>query len=166
MDVITTSVFKTLFEFSILNVFAISKSLENENLFKTSIWFPFEGDSCATTLLNIRVIDECEAIEFFDEITNDAHTTIQQKQYHSHSQSRLPETFHGCPLRVSCTASWAPYVMGDNTSIEQGFETFMLQTFSERLDLNLSFNVIDQNYVFSRFTPDDPTGFYTDLIKR
>lgn len=93
------------------------------------------------------------------------HTTIQQKQLQSHFQSRLPDTYHGCPLRVT-TPIWAPYVMGDNESVTEGFEVFMLQTFTERLDLNLSFNVIDQTEVFRQFTRDDPHGFYSDLIKR
>lgn len=170
MEVVVSGTFKLFFDYSILNVFVLIQNLDVDNLLQAFIWYPYDKNSCSNILSynNLEIIDECEklnATESFDD-TNTT-DTFELRELIAELPSRLPmdKKFHQCPLVVT-TPIWEPFVIGTREAATDGIEILLVNVIAEKLDMKVSFRVVDDATAFKEITDDEETGFYADLIKR
>jgi hypothetical protein len=173
-----------LFEYSVLNVNVMSHRF-NSNIIQTQTWFPYEGSNCADTILELRLIDECEYVEVdnpllgvdeVDENTEDEYGgdkdanenfrqyILRESHYFSDFGAKSPRNFHGCPLRVS-TSIWEPYVFGTVDKIQKGLEVRMIDAITSKLNMVPVYKVMSSEFPHLRVTNNNKTGFYADLMQ-
>lgn len=80
---------------SMLNVNLMYNSVET-NIVEMITWFPYEGVNCATRIINLRIIDQCE-YKMNSSNGSDANIVFLPKN----KAKKIPLTLHGCPLKVS-----------------------------------------------------------------
>jgi hypothetical protein len=167
-----------LFEYSMLNVNVMSQRF-NTNVIQTQTWFPYEGDNCANTILDLRLIDECEYAEDNDESedkdeeyddedekkvkSNETSIFVRESHYFSDFGEKSPKNLHGCPLKVS-TAIWEPYVVGTDEKIKAGLEVKMIQAITTKLNMVPVYKILPRGVPHLKITNNNKTGFYADLL--
>jgi hypothetical protein len=167
-----------LFGYSMLNVNVMSQRY-NTSIIQTQTWFPYEGHNCADTILNLRLIDECEYIEMDEPITDDREVVekeddeygeqskqylLRERHYFSDFGSKSPKNFHGCPLKIS-SSIWEPYVVGAAGKIEGGLEVKMIDAITSKLNMVPVYKIIPPEIPHLRVTNNNKTGFYADLLQ-
>ncbi|KXJ82458.1 hypothetical protein RP20_CCG013679 [Aedes albopictus] len=90
---------------------------------------------------------------------------FRETHFFSEYEPKLPKYFNNCPLKVS-TPIWEPFVVGNETSVEKGFEVLMIEAIAARLKLAPIYKIIETERATARITVDKDVGFYADLIRR
>ncbi|XP_062546287.1 uncharacterized protein LOC134212439 [Armigeres subalbatus] len=101
----------------------------------------------------------------FPDSSRNTEWVFREQHFFSEFEPKIPKYFNDCPLKVS-TAIWEPFVVGNGTSVEKGFEVLMIEAISARLKLIPVYRIIDGERATARITVNKDIGFYADLIKR
>ncbi|XP_055624912.1 uncharacterized protein LOC129767755 [Toxorhynchites rutilus septentrionalis] len=182
-DIEIRNALQKLFEHSVLNVNVMIQRY-NTSVMEVWTWFPYENGGCADNIAEIRLIDECELVqtqydltfeeEFLNETAENSTTPLpvqqtlwmfREKHYASDFGPKVPIDYNSCPLKIT-TSIWAPFVVGNETTIEKGLEVLMIETITARMKLIPVYTILDPQRASARITADNNTGFYADLIHR
>lgn len=177
LEVQTRRLLEELLENGMYNVNIMSRKYHT-NTIQVNTWFPYEGSDCGDKILKLRLIDECEYV--LDEPNVDSNATIPQndeeldkkkKKYkfvqrtYYRDWRKIPDTYNGCPLRVS-SGHWLPYTVYDpNEGFTKGTEVFMLQTMTQRMNMKPIYtlmNLTKMNYFGSK---KNALLFYSDILE-
>lgn len=124
-------------------------------------WFPYHNDSCASAVEYIFKIDECTVPRPNDKEAQGDMTIIE---FNQEKYPKVPNALHECPLKVS-TFIWEPFVVGRDT-IDSGLEIKMLETITKQMALRLNFTIMSNEIAWKKFSDDNQTGIYADLIQK
>lgn len=89
------NVLSELLSYNMLNVNLIYNKAES-NIVEMVTWFPYEGVNCASHIMDLRVIDQCEY-----EIDTSNSSVVNVVYIPKIKQEKIPPTLHGCPLKIS-----------------------------------------------------------------
>ncbi|GAB0100425.1 ionotropic receptor 87a [Sergentomyia squamirostris] len=170
----TRNILDELLKCGVYNVNIMSKRY-NTSVIQVNTWFPYEGVNCGDKIIDLRLIEECEYFpdESFDQ-ANDSEETdnspmnrksgFLMKSFHS-DWRKIPDTYNGCPLRVS-SGHWLPYtVYSRDKGFIKGTEVFMVETMSERMNMKPMYtlmNLTKMNYFGSK---NNAIDFYSDILE-
>lgn len=146
-----------------LNVNVIVNSLEITNQLDVFTWFPYQNESCAHQIENVKKIEECKVIE-----RNESGIVIRHNLIQSFNQEfypRIPKTLHECPLKITTFIN-EPYVVGRKNKIDKGLEILMVKVISERMNLKPIYNTIEQQRASKLITDNNITGIYSSLLQK
>uniref|UniRef100_A0A336M3L9 CSON011600 protein n=1 Tax=Culicoides sonorensis TaxID=179676 RepID=A0A336M3L9_CULSO len=147
-----------LFTYSAYNVHVLSQR-KDTYMIQSYTYFPYEADNCATSVKNIKLVDEC----FNEKESQYDPDNIRVVEHHQDLYPKIPKKLHKCQLNVSVFIQ-APYVLATNDEINRGIEILMLQQITNELDMVPVYNVLDKEVVNSLTTDDNETGIYSDIL--
>lgn len=124
-------------------------------------WFPYQDDGCAKNVGRIHTIDECTVPK-----TDFIGTEKKIESVNREMFPKLPNTLHGCEMRVSAF-TWAPFTVGSSRGrhIKSGLEFEMLKTITAQMKMNLVISIQNNSILPKRVTPNQ-TEIYADLIQK
>lgn len=155
----TIKVLNGLFLYSMYNVNVMSQR-QGSYVIQSHTYFPYESDNCATSVKNIKMINEC--FNEKEDQTDDENLRITK--YHEDQFPKIPRRFHSCHFNVSVSVI-APYVVEEYNTVEKGLEVLMLKQIAQKLDLTLVYRVISQELVNSFITPNRTGGIYSNILQ-
>lgn len=165
MNKLVRKVFELLLEYGIIYANAVYQMKDDPNKMEAMTWFPFKDECCASSVDSIYKIDECIVSENLNEKTGEVTKSKKFVEFNAHLYPKIPNTLHGCPMRVS-TFIWEPFVVGNDTWVESGVEILMLKTITSQMDMKLKFNILKDDVVSAKISADNETGIYADLIQK
>lgn len=150
-------IFQELFRYSMYNVNVLS---QRNRTVQSFTYFPYESDNCATSVKNVKKIDECvnEKIDVEDD------DLIKMESFHVDLFPKIPRRFHNCKWNVSVYPN-APYTVEENGVVTKGLEILMLKQIAQRLSLKLSYATLDAEVVNSFVTPNATHGVYSNILQ-
>lgn len=144
------SIFEILLEKEMLNVNVIY-SIYGTAKVQTETWLPYGNKSCARTVSNVLVIDECEN----NNETLKATPIVEVG-------NKIPENLVGCELRVSAATNWPPYSKFDfKTFTFRGIEVQLVKTLGEILEMKISIMYDNQ----TRANRVNGPEFYANILE-
>lgn len=155
----TDVVLKGLFAYSMYNVNVMSQR-KGTYVIQCYTYFPYEGNNCATSVKNVKMINEC----YNEKEDQKDEENLRVTYFHQEQFPKIPRRLHGCNLNVSVSVS-APYVVRVRNKIEKGLEVLMLKQIANEMDLTLKYKVIDQEIVNSFITANATRGLYSNILQ-
>lgn len=155
----TIKVLNGLFLYSMYNVNVMSQR-QGTYVIQAFTYFPYEGDNCAVTVKDIKMINEC----FNEKQDQSDDENLRITNYHEDQFPKIPRGLHQCHLNVSVSIT-APYVVKERGQVEKGLEVLMLKQIAQKLNLALIYRIIDQELVNSYITPNRTGGIYSNIIQ-
>lgn len=155
-DASVKKVLDTLLSEGMINAIVMYQIADDDERMVAETWFPYLNKSCATSIENIYIIDECVM-----SATN-VNGTIDD--FNTEYFPRIPTNFRGCPINVSAFF-FEPYVAGspENTA---GLEIQMLKTITTQMNMKINYNFLDKKLLAAKIKADNKTGIYADLIQK
>lgn len=148
---------------NVLNVNVIVQSLEIKNQLDVFTWFPYQEESCAHKIENVKKIEECRVIE-----RNETGIVIRENLIESFNQEfypKIPKAMHECPLKVTTFIN-EPYVVGRKNKLDKGLEILMIKVICEKLNLKPMYDVIEKQRASELITNNTKTGIYSNLLQK
>lgn len=155
----TVKVLNGLFRYSMYNVNVMSQRI-GTYVIQSHTYFPYEGDNCATSVKNIKMINEC--FNEKEDQTDDENLRITK--FHEDQFPKIPRSLHACHFNVSVSVT-SPYVVEENNYIQKGLEVLMLKQIAHKMDLTLDYRVIDPVVINSFITPNRTGGVYSNVLQ-
>lgn len=148
-----------LFKYSAYNVYVLSQR-QGTYMIQSHTYFPYEEDNCATSVKNIKMVDEC----FNDKDSQYDPDNTSVIEHHQDLYPKIPKKLHKCHLNAS-VYDLAPYVLARDNEIDRGIEILMLKQIANELDMTPIYNLLDKEVVNSLTTNDNETGIYADILQ-
>lgn len=155
-EVSVKKILETLLSEGMINAIVVYQMEDDAERMVAETWFPYKNTSCASSVENIYVIDEC--------VVSETNVNGTVDEFNENYFPRIPTTFHGCPLNVS-TFFWEPYVAGTPENIA-GLEIQMLKTITSQMDLKINYNFLDKKLLAAKISADNKSGLYADLLQK
>lgn len=148
-----------LFTYSAYNVYVLSQR-QGTYMIQSHTYFPYEDDNCATSVKNIKMVDEC----FNEKESQYDPDNASIVEHHQELYPKIPKKLHKCYLNASVFIQ-APYVLATEDVIDRGIEILMLKQIANELDMIPIYKVLDKEVVNSLTTDDNLTGIYADILQ-
>lgn len=148
-----------LFKYSAYNVYVLSQR-QGTYMIQSHTYFPYEEDNCATSVKNIKMVDEC----FNDKDSQYDPDDTSVIEHHQDLYPKIPKKLHKCHLNAS-VYDLAPYVLARDNEIDRGIEILMLKQIANELDMTPIYNFLDKEVVNSLTTDNNETGIYADILQ-
>lgn len=137
-----------------INVNVISYRI-NANIVQTHTFYPYDGDNCASEVIKLHMIEECE---YSDETPNEPNIKLVDSL-----RPKIPTNLHGCELYIASSVL-EPFVFyeQETNSFDIGTEVSMARTIAQALRMKPVFiriNETRENRVIS-----NKTGIYALLL--
>lgn len=166
-SILVKQVLERLLEKGIMNANVLYQMKSDDSKMVAETWFPYLNSSCASTVENIFMIDECVVTEIVDE---DTKTTVRKTSVVPLNVKlfpKIPSTFHGCPMKVSLFI-WEPFVVSSEDSEDNlaGIEIQMLKTITNQMDLEINYKFLDKKILAAKISGDNQSGIYADLLQK
>lgn len=167
----TKNVLEKLLEYRMLNVNVLSHR-EGTHVMQVVTWFPYAGGNCASAILDLKTIDECEYQVIDEDTAGDNETSVDGEMTSGSSyykpnrkMPKIPLRLHDCALKVASSV-YEPYTFYDDESARftKGIEVLLVQTISGVLKLKPVFELLNETRE-NRLTNKLSEG-YTSLINR
>lgn len=149
-------VMTTLLDEGMINVIVIYQLEGDSEKMIAETWFPYLNSSCARSVENIFVIDEC--------VVSGSEPNGTVDDFNENYFPRIPTTFHGCTLNVSALI-FEPFVAGTENQTT-GLEIQMLNTITEQMEMTISYNFLEKKLLTTKISADNESGLYADLIQK
>ncbi|XP_070507462.1 ionotropic receptor 21a-like [Chironomus tepperi] len=134
-------------------------------------WFPYHNVSCPVAVENILKIEDCYVVTSINETTEQQQKNYKIESFNQDLYPLIPKKLHRCRMDVSAVV-WEPFVVAsendydDDDVIEKGLEVLMLKTITDGMDMNLTFQSINNERASRTITDNNRTGFYSSILRR